>query len=61
MKLAILAVVFLSACSNMADKSAAYQFVHEKAYWAAYKSGGVDAAAWANYVAHQEAERVVGK
>lgn len=61
MKLALIAVVLLCGCSNMADKSSAYQFVHDKAYWSYYKSGGVDAAAWANYVAHQEAERVVGK
>lgn len=61
MKLAILAVVCLSACSNLSDKSASYQFVHEKAYWSYYKSGGVDAAAWANYRAHEAAEAKVGK
>lgn len=62
MKTVLVAILLsLSACSNLADKSAAYQFVHEKAFWANYKSGGVDAAAWANYRAHEEAERVVGK
>ena len=61
-RLAFIAILLsLSACSNMSGKSAAYQFVHEKAYWSYYKSGGVDAAAWANYMAHEEAERVVGK
>ena len=61
-RLAFIAILLsMSACSNLSGKSAAYQFVHEKAFWAAYKSGGVDAAAWANYMAHEEAERVVGK
>jgi uncharacterized protein YceK len=61
MKLILVIVLLTTGCSNLTDKSAAYQFVHEKAYWSAYKSGGVDAAAWANYKAHEEAERVVGK
>lgn len=59
--LAVAAILFLSACQNMAQFSPEYQAAHEKAFWANYRSGGVDAMAVANLKAHIEAERQVGK
>ena len=59
--LAILAS--LSACGNLAGKSAAYQAEHQRAYAAAIdgKPGGMDAVMWANYLAHEAAEAKHGK
>lgn len=61
--LAIAILVTLSACSNLSGKSAAYQAIHEKEFWRALNGGGMDGGdqAWANYKAHEEAERLVGK
>lgn len=61
--LSILAVLALSACSNLADKSAAYQAEHRRVFWQSLNGGGMDggAQAWANYFAHEAAEKQVGK
>ena len=59
--LAILAS--LSACGNLAGKSAEYKAVHDRVFWAELSGGGSDgsAQAWANYKAHEAAEKQVGK
>lgn len=56
-----LSILVLCGCSNLAGKSAAYQEVHDKTFWAEYKGGGPDAMAWANLKAHDAAEKQVGK
>lgn len=59
--LVLVPALWLAGCSNLADKSPEYRQAHETAFWQAYKSGGVDAAAWANYRAHEAAERAAGR
>jgi hypothetical protein len=58
-----LSILALCGCSNLAGKSAAYQEVHAKTFWAELSGGGSDggAQAWANYRAHEAAEKQVGK
>ena len=51
----------LGACQNMGAYSPAYQEAHKAAFWQAYQAGGVDAAAWANYRAHEAAEKAAGR
>ena len=53
----------LSACGNLAGKSAAYQAEHQRVFWQSLNGGGMDgsAQAWANYRAHEAAEAKVGK
>ena len=53
----------LSACGNLAGKSAAYQAEHQRVFWASLNGGGTDggAQAWANYRAHEAAEAKYGK
>lgn len=66
MKLILVALVALtlSACSNLSGYSAEYQAEHQRVFWSSLNSGGGmsgDAQAWANYRAHEAAERKVGK
>lgn len=57
----VILALLSAACQNMGQYSAAYQAEHEKTFWAEYKSGGPDAAAWANLKAHEAAEAKYGK
>lgn len=59
----ILSVLALCGCSNLAGKSAEYKAVHDRVFWAELSGGGSDgsAQAWANYKAHEAAEKQVGK
>lgn len=61
--IALLAICLLAGCSNFAGKSAEYKAVHEKVFWESLNGGGMDggAQAWANYRAHEAAEKQVGK
>lgn len=64
MKTVLVAILLsLSACSNLADKSAAYQAEHRRVFWQTLNGGGMDgsAQAWANLKAHEAAEKQVGK
>jgi hypothetical protein len=61
----ILAACFaMSGCAtNLAGKSEAYKAEHARVFWAELSGGGTDgsAQAWANYRAHEAAERKVGR
>jgi len=64
MKTVLVAILLsLSACSNLADKSVAYQAEHRRVFWQSLNGGSMDggAQAWANYFAHEAAEKKVGK
>ena len=63
-RFALVAILLLiSACSNLAGKSAEYRAVHERVFWQSLNGGGADgsAQAWANLKAHEAAEKQVGK
>ena len=53
----------LVGCGNLAGKSEEYKKVHQEEFWKHLNGGGMDggAQAWANYHAHEAAERKVGK
>ena len=61
--LATLILVALSACGNLAGKSAEYQAEHQRVFWEKLNGGDAQggAQAWANLHAHEAAERKVGK
>lgn len=54
----------LAGCQNMAQFSPEYRAVHERVFWEKLQGGGGttgDAQAWANYYAHDAAEKATGE